>query len=320
MFLDALGHECDWREGHPDRDGLHVTAARQHVVRERIALFGYRLGDKRWFRALSRTGLFVKGALYVMIGILSGLTAARMQGDFLNLNGAIEKIGSHTLGVILLMIAIVGNFGYSLFKVVAAAADTDRKGSGFVGICKRINMVFRAFIHTCVAIVAIRVLMGYKLADRTGDAMIQSLAINLQEWTRLAFPVYLLGLYMIAAGCMQFYMIYTAYFRRRLRLDHMTTTAFRAITLLGRIGYAARGVVAIGAGAGLFLAGWVNDPSRAHGLGGVLKEIGDQPYVPALLGSVALGLTAYGIFEILLARYRYVVVPRPQKAVSGREL
>ena len=66
---------------------------------------------------------------------------------------------------------------------------------------------------------------------------------------------------------------------------------------LGRFGIAARGVVYALVGVFLFLAAYRHDPSQAQGINGVLAALLQQPYGPWLLGIVALGLIAFGIYS-----------------------
>ena len=48
------------------------------------------------------------------------------------------------------------------------------------------------------------------------------------------------------------------------------------------------------------------DPQEARGLGGALQTLAQQPLGPWLLGAVALGLVAYGLFMLSVARYRRI--------------
>jgi hypothetical protein len=48
------------------------------------------------------------------------------------------------------------------------------------------------------------------------------------------------------------------------------------------------------------------EPQKARGLDGALKTLRDQPYGPYLLGAVALGLVAFGLYGLAEAKYRRV--------------
>jgi len=71
------------------------------------------------------------------------------------------------------------------------------------------------------------------------------------------------------------------------------------IDRLGRFGTAARGVVFTLVGMFLFLAAFHHDPSHAKGIDGVLTALLHQPYGAWLLGVVALGLVAFGIYSAM---------------------
>lgn len=72
--------------------------------------------------------------------------------------------------------------------------------------------------------------------------------------------------------------------------------------LLGRIGYAAKGVAFIVAGA---LFGWAAidyDPEKAGGLDTALRTIKEQPFGSVLLTVLALGIAAFGVYAFVWSR------------------
>ena len=80
------------------------------------------------------------------------------------------------------------------------------------------------------------------------------------------------------------------------------------VTWVGRVGFVARGVVLFLVGGFLINAGVHANPRDARGIGGALRELSRQPEGRWLFGAVALGLVAYGVFMLVLARYRRMVV------------
>ncbi len=80
----------------------------------------------------------------------------------------------------------------------------------------------------------------------------------------------------------------------------------KAVIAVGRCGYAAMGVVIGIIGIFLIVAAIQHNASEAKGLDGVLPELAHQSFGQVLLGIVALGLFAYGIYSLVEARYRRV--------------
>ena len=66
---------------------------------------------------------------------------------------------------------------------------------------------------------------------------------------------------------------------------------------------AGRGVVIGIAGGFLVVAALQSDPEEATGLGGALQALLREPFGPWLLGAAALGLVAYGLLMLAVARY-----------------
>ena len=78
------------------------------------------------------------------------------------------------------------------------------------------------------------------------------------------------------------------------------------ITWAGMVGHIARAIV-LGL-VGVFVAKAAIDykANEAIGLDGALAKLYGQSYGPYLLGAVAAGLVAFGVFSITEARYRRI--------------
>ena len=72
------------------------------------------------------------------------------------------------------------------------------------------------------------------------------------------------------------------------------------------MGIGARGIVFAVIGAYLVRAGVAHNANRAASTGEALGAIGRQPFGEWLLGAVAVGLIAYGAYEVVQARYRVI--------------
>ena len=114
------------------------------------------------------------------------------------------------------------------------------------------------------------------------------------------------GLTAIGIGVSYLYEAYKGKFRRYFKLYQMTQTEQIWAVRLGRFGIAARGIVFIIIGIFIVLAAIRLDGTQARGLGGALATLEQQPFGPWILGIVALGLIAYGIYSLIESRYRRI--------------
>ena len=135
-----------------------------------------------------------------------------------------------------------------------------------------------------------------------------------REWVgkAMAMPGGVYLLYLAAAGFLGYgvYQLYNAYrakLSRQLQLGSLRDGTRRALVGLSRFGIAARGVVFDTIAVLLYRAARDHNPKQAGGLGDSLRELlvsfGRWPYL-----AVALGLGAYGIYELINAKYRRIQV------------
>lgn len=108
-------------------------------------------------------------------------------------------------------------------------------------------------------------------------------------------------------GLLQLYQAWAAKLGSELDLSSLGHAARRWTMRFGRFGLAARGVVLGIVGALVLGAALNTDPQQAtSGLGEALRTLENQPYGPWLLAVVAIGLAAYGFFQLMKAGYRRI--------------
>lgn len=260
-----------------------------------------------WLIAFGRFGHAAMGAVHLLVGVLAVQVALGRGGATTDNQGALARIAAAPFGQVLLIATATGIVGYALWRALQAALDTDGVGTDAEGIVKRLGYAGTALLYAALAASAVRVL-------RTGSAGASSSA-TAQGWTAqlLAKPLgqWLVacgGLLVIALGAYQLYKGYAAKFREELNLGEMSPVEERWATWLGRIGYGARGVVFGLIGLFLIVAAVRANPGEARGIDGALATLAAQPVGPWLLGLVAAGFVAYGLFMFAEARYRRMVV------------
>lgn len=257
-----------------------------------------------WVEVLARFGIAAKGLVYAIVGVLAAQVAFGTGGKTTDTQGALQTIVTQPFGKILLSLVALALVGYVLWRFVQTLLDPERKGTDAKGILQRIGYFISGLIYASLALTAIKMVLGSGggSSNSTQDGTARLLAQPFGQWL-----VGTLGAIIIGMGFHQLYKAYTAKFRQELKWEEMSDAERTWTTRLGRCGHAARGIVFGVIGFFLIQAARQSDSNQARGLGGALEALAQQPYGPWILGIVAIGLVAYGIYMMVQARYRRVV-------------
>lgn len=265
-----------------------------------------------WVERLARFGYAARGFVYVLIGVLAVRLALGDGGQATGPRGALRSLTEEPFGMITLSLLALGLAAYALWRVVQGIRDTEGKGRKPKGLVVRAGMLGSGAIHAAWAALAAGLVIGASAASGGGGGEDQ----QAQGWTATAMAQPL-GRWLVAAvgggiaafGLHQIVMGVRDHFMKRIATERMRERARGTVKTLGRVGLTARGLVFILSGAFLLAAAWRFDASQAKGLGGTMASLLDQPFGPWLLGAAALGVLAFGAYNMLLARYRRISVP-----------
>ncbi len=272
---------------------LIMTQARQHVPTSKSEA-----GEK-----FARVGYAAKGALYMTLGLIS-VQAAFGGGSPKGSKGAMRSIADQPFGAVLLGITVLGLIGYTLWRAYQAIKDPENAGTDAKGIAKRVGYALSALSHAALSALGIQMLVS---AGSGGNNKKTVIAEMLQS-TAGQFAVGALGVFVIGAGLRQIYKAVTTKFAKELKTNEMGETIETTAIWAGRIGFAARGIVFPLIGYHLISAALSENPGQAKGLGVVLMDIGGSTWGSIALVVVASGLAAYGLYQLMLARYRRIEV------------
>lgn len=258
-----------------------------------------------WVERLARFGYAAKGTVYGIVGLLAAQAAFGTGGKTTDTQGALQTIVTQPFGKVLLGLVAIGLMGYVLWRFVQAIKDPENKGTDAKGLAQRLGYAISGLIYAGLALSAVRLVLGSGgggNSNSTQDGTASLLAQPFGQWLVGAVGAFVIGL-----GFYQFYLAYSAKFRKELNLTQLSDTEQKWVMSIGRLGLAARGIVFCVIGFFLIQAGRQSDPKEARGLGEALQALAQQPYGPWILGIVAVGLVAYGIYMVIQARYRRLV-------------
>jgi hypothetical protein len=281
-----------------------MTASKMNQAAEKVQRGVARGARSPWLERFARAGYAAKGVVYVLIGGLAALAALRSPGGSTNdRSGVMKEIAMQPYGWALLGLLAVGLVGYAIWNVVRAIVDFDERGSDLKGRAIRTGYAAVAASYVLGAVTAVRLLINAR----------QPVDGGVQTWTaRLLGQPFGIWLLFAAAGIIgaiavaQLYRSWSANFAEYLHITPADGVDQAWVVRLGRVGYAARGIVFGLIALFLALAGLRHNPDQAKGMDDVLADLAAKPYGQIMLGVVAIGLFAYGVFAFVQARYRRI--------------
>jgi hypothetical protein len=260
------------------------------------------LASSPWVERLGRAGLVAKGVLYGIVGVLALAIPLNLGGKATDRHGALRTVAAQPLGEVLLVVLGIGFAGYAVWRFAQAFLDRGHEGEGPKALAKRVSYLARGLLYAASAFVALALVGGLGSGgSNEQEETAKVLDLPLGRWIVLA-----VGLAFLAAGLYNLYRSVTGRFRKHLREYEMGNPEHGWTIVVGVAGHAARAVVFGLIGAFLVKASVEYEAEEAIGIDGALRKLAQQPYGDVLLGAVAVGLIAYGVYCLVQARYREV--------------
>lgn len=246
------------------------------------------------FNWLVRVGYFSRAVLYSVLGLVA-LTSAQEIAE--GTNGIFRAIQDFPLGTLILWIMVVGLTAYALFRFCSPLFDIENNGSDAKGWGKRIGHAGSGIGHLALAYSA------YKFATSdtggsSGDGA-QEAASGVLSLPLGGVVLGLLGIALFIAAFEQAKKGITGSFMHRI-----SGQAPNGTRILGGVGFVARGVVYLVIGWSLFKAGFMSGGAeQIKTLGDAVASLAGEGFIFTL---TAIGLLMFGLFSLVLARYRII--------------
>jgi hypothetical protein len=255
---------------------------------------------------LARAGFAAKGVVYLILGGLATAAAFGAGGRITDARGALRALLREPFGEPLLALLAVGLAGYALWRFLEAFADANREGTTPRALGLRAGHAVSGVVYGSLAIHAARLAVHARATGgHRGDAFDGWIGASTAAWL---IPV--AGVALIGYAMHQF----ASAWRGRLDSRFSTGSARREagpwVVAVSRFGIAARACVFVGVGVLLLRL-----PSRDVATAARTDTTDSLRWLAALpsgrwvLAGVALGLAAYGVYQLLHARYRRIVAP-----------
>ena len=261
---------------------------------------GEKVARSRGFEWLSRAGFVARGLIYGIIGILAIKLALGAGGKTTNQQGALETIARQPFGKVLLILVAIGLAGYALWRLLRALLGHGPEDSD--STFERVAAFASGIVYAGLCAIAVEILLGS--GGSSGNA--NKTTAGVFGWPAGTWLVGIAGAVLIGVGLYQGYRGLSKDFLKDSKTEQMSPQVRRWIEWIGTFGHLARMVVFCLVGAFLINAAIDYNPNKAVGLDGALAKIADASYGPFLLGIVAAGLIAFGVYSLTDARYRRI--------------
>jgi hypothetical protein len=232
-------------------------------------------------------GLIAYGVVHLLIAWIALQLAWGKSHQEVSQQGALQDLASQPFGAVLLWVVAIGLFALVIWKVLELA-------SGYLDTSKKVSSAGRGVVYLVLGISAVKVAVG---SGGSSSGTQRSMTGRLMENPAGRVLVVIVGLVVIGIGVRQIYKAATKKFT-----EDLSGIVPPATITLGRVGYAAKGVVFIIAGALFAWAGISYEPAKAGGLDTALRTLKQQPYGSWLLTVMALGLACFGIYCFVWSR------------------
>ena len=249
---------------------------------------------------LARLGYASIGIVYMIVGALAAAAGLGKGGSTGGKESALLVILRQPFGRVALGVIALGLVGYTLWRLVSAATDSEYRGNDAKGWALRAASAGRGLVYGAITIEVLR-LMTNRGGGNSGDQEAKHWTARLMDQPFGPWLVGAVGLGIVAYGAYQLYAAWDAKLSKRISLGEIDGRVRRKVIAISRFGIGARGVVFFVIGGSLVLAGVKRNPDAAHGTSGALASLPEP-----VLVLVGIGLAAYGVYALVNARYRRI--------------
>jgi len=232
-------------------------------------------------------GLIAFGVVHLLVAWIALQLAWGQSSQEASQQGALEELAGKPLGGVMLWIVAIGLLALVVWRAVDLAY-------GDLDLEKTVSSVGRGIVYLVLAISAAKVAIG---TGGSSSGQQKTLSARLMEHGPGRVLIVAIGLGIVAVGVRQLYKAVTKKFTEDLAGGVSDKTV-----MLGRIGYAAKGVAFVIVGILFAWAAIDYDPKKAGGLDTALRTVKEQPFGPVLLTVLALGIAAFGVYAFVWSR------------------
>lgn len=261
---------------------------------------GRRADDSRGLDAGFRFGHVVYGVVHLTFGWLALQLALGDGSGEASGSGAVQQLAGQPLGELVLWSIAAGMMLLVLWRLLDAVRG-HREDDGVTLWRKRAADVVMSGVYATLAYTAVSTVLG--ASSGSGEQTSRTVTARVMELPGGQLLVGAAGLAVMGLAAALVWRGVTRSFMERLDVDGRHGQDSRAYRVLGTVGYVAKGATLAIVGLLVVVSAVRHQPSQTGGTDTALRELLDQPFGPYLLGAMAIGIAAYGLFCFARARH-----------------
>jgi len=251
--------------------------------------------------AFVRLGYLAKALVYILVGVLALKVAAGVRGGRItDQGGALYVVLRQPFGTTILIVLAAGLLAYAAWQIGRALLGRDRHAHEGWG--DRALTVLRALVYAAIGWKGMKLALGL----RAGDSGPEPLVREALRWPFGEWVIAIVGIAIGWYGLVEIKDAIKGHLEPDLDAPTLRRRAGEWALHVARGGIGARGVLLVLLGVGLVRAGLAHRASEAGGMDSSLLILNTLPQGTLLLGAAAAGVFAYGIYQLLHARYAEV--------------
>jgi hypothetical protein len=253
------------------------------------------------FETLAKSGYVARGVVFLLI---SGLALfSGVAGENSDSKSALTTLLEQPFGRIWVGLIGLGLFGFVAWRLAQSLLDSDGHGSNARGRITRAALFASAVTYFSLAVYALGHAVG--MGSGTGGSGERSAAEWIMSQPFGPYIAIAVGLGFVVGGGITAAKGILRKFERYLHIPARQT----ATTWICVYGLVARGVVFATTGLLFIYAGIEVDANQAGSMADALQWLRRLPFGSVIYVLIAAGLAAFGIYNLVEARYRIVRGP-----------